>query len=258
MLDEFLLNGLELLFLIIKLDIFSLIDPTKEDYHKIVRSLVFMIEFDSENSKLSQLLIETRKKKEIKAGSMLNDNYLKSFHKSFFKIINIKSGVMTMFQNVGELVGLAGDKKSKTSSKIALTTQLDDKQLENNPIIKGLYQMLNSLKSLETFSPIEKNHDVQVKLKVLELMNYFHDLRQNSFLTVVTEWFTGWSKKILAEKKNKTCNEEELLKLCNGVIENEFKTKCPKVFLTGIEELDQTEQENLFSDLLNLGKNMGR
>ena len=130
MLDEFLLNGLELLFLIIKLDIFSLIDPTKEDYHKIVRSLVFMIEFDSENSKLSQLLIETRKKKEIKAGSMLNDNYLKSFHKSFFKIINIKSGVMTMFQNVGELVGLAGDKKSKTSSKIALTTQLDDKQLE--------------------------------------------------------------------------------------------------------------------------------
>ena len=257
-LDEFLYNGLDLLFLIIRLDIFSLIHPNKDDYHKIVRNLVFMLEFDQENTKISQLLIESRKRKEEKARIMLNENYLKSLHKNLFKIINIKSGVLTMFQNVGELVGFSSEKKRKAIDKIATKAPIDDKQLENNPIIKGLYQMLHSLKSLESMNPSEKTHDIQVKLKVLELLNYFNDIRQNSLLSIFMDWFTGFAKKNLSEKKNKNFNEEELQKICVNFIESEFKEKCPEIFLTGIEEIDEKNQENLFSDLLNIGKNMGR
>lgn len=58
--DEFLYHLLELLFLVIKLDIFASVNPTMDDFPKIVKNIVLILEHDPYNSKLTQLFCETR------------------------------------------------------------------------------------------------------------------------------------------------------------------------------------------------------
>lgn len=243
--DEFLYNALDLLFLIIRLDIITLINPNREDFHKLVRNLILMLEYDSKNSKLNKILIENRRKKEEKS-SVFNENYLKSFHKNFFKIINLKTSVFTLFQSSSKQNAL---KKPETPSPLE-----ENKLLENNPIIKGLYQMVHSLKSLETDSLEEKPFEIAIKLKILEILTFFHELRQDSLLTRFEAWFNTFSKKLLLEKKSKSLSEEEINKIVSNFIENDLNDRLPELFLTGIEEIDSHNEETLFSDLLSLGK----
>lgn len=60
--NEFLFHLLELLYLVIELDIFSLINPTIEDFHSVVRNVVLILEHDPLNHKLTKLFIENRSK----------------------------------------------------------------------------------------------------------------------------------------------------------------------------------------------------
>lgn len=60
--DEFLYHLLEMLFLVIKLDIFAAVNPTMDDFPKIVKNIVLILEHDPSNSRLTQLFCETRSK----------------------------------------------------------------------------------------------------------------------------------------------------------------------------------------------------
>lgn len=151
----------------------------------------------------------------------------------------------------------------KKPSKLLNSSQkvsIDDKKLEDNPITKGLYQMLNSYKKIDNDSLIEHPFDTECKLKSLELLTFFNDLRQDSLLTIFVDWFTMFSKKQIADKKPKSAHfEEDLIKTAKNCVENEFKEKIPEIFLTGIEEVDSQsfeDEENLLKNFMNFGKNM--
>lgn len=142
--------------------------------------------------------------------------------------------------------------------KKAAKSNLEDKQVDN-PITKGLFQMFNSFKKIDLESTFEHPYDIECKLKSLEFLNFFNELRQDSLLSIFIDWFSEFCKKQISEKKGKGIHfEEELVKASTNFIENDFKSKIPKLFLTGIDVVDQEDggEENIFKDLLNLGKNM--
>lgn len=152
------------------------------------------------------------------------------------------------------------EKKSSKPSKNPHKVSLDDKKLEDNPITKGLYQMLNSFKKIGNDSLVEHPFDTECKLKSLELLSFFNDLRQDSLLTIFVDWFTTFSKRQIAERKPKSVHfEEDLIKVASNCVEDEFKEKIPEIFLTGIGEVDSEsaeDQDNLLKNFINFGKNM--
>ena len=195
---------------------------------------------------------------------MKKDKSLKNFHKNIFKMMNFKSGMLSMFQNVGSLVGFSNEKKKKKdekSSNFNNISNLDDKKFESNPIIKGLFQMLHSLKSLEIDSLHDQTIDIQVKLKILALLSYFNDIRQSSLISLFVQWFTEHCDKYLEEKNKLKSETEELVqKEYHKLIEtnSNFKEKLPEIFLTGIEEIDENSEDNIFADFFKMSKRMGR
>ena len=251
--DEFLCSNLELLFLVIRLDMITLISPTKEDYRKIVRNVIFMLEFDAKDLKLTQVLVELRRKREEKALNFNNEHYLKNLHKNLYNIINLKS----VFQNLGEFAGFMTEKAKKTSERHAASSSIPalDSQLESNPIIKGLFQMVHSLRNLEENAHFsDETCDIRAKLKILDLLEYFCDIRQDSLISSFVDWFTLLARKLLAEKRRNCVSEEELQKIVMNHIENDYKTRLPQIFLTGIEEIDEKNCGNGISDIFNLKK----
>jgi len=258
--DVLLLNVVQLFSKLIKFDILRMTGKSNL-YYTVVNTLVRLLEYEPKSSGYSYLLGKLRgenmKKREESAKSKGLPISVASF----------KNFIGSVVENVTEITGTLGgflnltQQKSLVESKKDVVDDIEDQNLFNNPIMRTMMSLHYQLERLKFDEEKKDKVDAEVKLEVLETLDFLLDMRKNFLVSN----FLGWHKK-LKKKMIKYTDLEKRSKFSKKLtkrITESLPEVLPPISKTGFLDIDQKyaafkeeKKEGLFG-FGNLMKNVG-
>ena len=135
----------------------------------------------------------------------------------------------------------------KEGKKKKIVDEMDDPLFFNNPIMKGLITVRNQLDQIVVDNKTQEcKNEVMIKEQICDLLSFLENLRQDFLISNILAWFIE-----NITKKKLTINDSSIESKIAKIIDKQLKTVLPKIVKTGIQEIDERNQNKLDSPLLN-------
>lgn len=182
----------------------------------------------------------------------------------------LKGAVGSVVSNVtqiGSMFGIGESSLSHQSKKGDLKEQLDDKVMFNNPIMRSMLALTNSMQRLQFDSDgLESQNDIKIKIEICDVLEFILDLRKDFLISNFVAWYDklgiklkkkinaksllnplnkiNWkkSKKVLDQKQLEKAEganiQAKTIEILNDLIASKVSTIMPNIARLGVLDLD--------------------
>lgn len=244
MLNEPLIyNTAELVMLLLELDIVEIVfeEEANGQYMRLVEPLMYLIQYERKfmkylNGSIKSLKeeVEKRKKKKDEKNNPMAGISLPGAL-SF-------SNMMSLVQKKEK----AEDAEDDNGDEMQQVQSLDDAQLFQNPIMRGFISINHTLESLTYQEYWKIKTEIEFKLKVCSIFDYFLDRRQNFLISNILVFFKNRvltiedepDKSQRSSDNAQESQEQKMIKL----VSDYMLGLIPNVARTGIKTIDEPEK----------------
>ncbi|EGR27735.1 MIR domain protein [Ichthyophthirius multifiliis] len=254
-----LLTVTEMLDLLLQLDVYEIVQK-EDDFADILHCLLRILQYDKNNIKfMAAMYLQEKNSQNNKQLTDVVQNLTSGF-----------CGITDFFKNLIELIASSENNKDQDgdahqNSGMFEFSSIDDNLLFKNPIMKGFSALNNYLESIIHEDSYLIQNEIQLKMKICDVLNKFLYFHQNYLITNSLFYFKESSKNnifssFVSGKKDKT---QQILNpmISIDVAFNRwwnymFETKgigiLPRISLTGIRDIDKQYADMDENQLFNL------
>ncbi|EGR32737.1 MIR domain protein [Ichthyophthirius multifiliis] len=246
--DTLLLNSIELTHLILNLGLFEALKETNQ-FKFLVKYLMNIFIFDAKNIQYiaaCQITLnrENDRRKNIKDQKKVLLN--------FDIAANMKKLQQAANQTTLLLKQSNSEKETKEDDDINFDpgqgdnqNPLEQSKLYDNHIMRGQIKLNNMLQEMNYQDQAQMQTEINVKLKILDILENIQNLRQNYLISNVLKFFKDNIADIVISSNDKARqNIQEILR-------KNIKSILPNIAKTGIDVVDQMFDQKDSSSLLN-------
>ncbi|KAL4462524.1 hypothetical protein ABPG74_000354 [Tetrahymena malaccensis] len=235
--DPLLLNSMELLYLLIELNLFGALNKT-DSYKDFMPFLQNILVYDLKNLEYFTACAYT-----LQLQNQARKEKKKDKNKD---LLNISSGFSTI-KNLGKSLNksiIGGGDTDDIDEEIdyeldsqELVNPLEQSKLYDNHIMRGQIKLHNQLEEMNYSDSIGYQTEIKVKLKVLDILEYFMDLRHDYLMTNMLKFFKDNISNV-----GKDLDYVQTKKKILQITKDHVKGFLPNIPLTGIDSVDKIFQ----------------